>query len=39
VPVVAPMVGAAIAAPVYWLLIEALHPPSNEEEPRTIQES
>jgi len=27
VPLVAPMLGAAIAAPVYWLLVEAHHPP------------
>ena len=26
VPLIAPMIGGAIAAPVYWLFIEANHP-------------
>ena len=29
---VAPMVGAAIAAPLYWFVIEANHPPDEDPE-------
>lgn len=32
VPVIAPMVGGAIAAPIYWLFVEANHPPLQDEE-------
>jgi len=34
---VAPMLGAVIAAPLYWLVIEAGHPPTKDEDVGTVQ--
>ncbi len=38
VPIIAPMIGAAIAVPVYWFMIEVNHPDEEKEEEERKEE-
>ena len=37
VPLIAPMIGAVIAAPLYWFVVEGNHPEGSEDEVSTLQ--
>ena len=37
VPLIAPMIGAVIAAPLYWFMIEANHPETSEGDVGAVQ--